>query len=69
MHSHSLTRLRSAVCSEYDCGSRGCELDPSLVSYYVKIDYEIISKVILPIPEGLLYVTRESMCTNYWLTA
>ena len=40
---------------------------------FVEIDHEIISTVIL-IPsadlfKGLLSVTSESMCTNYWLTA
>ena len=36
---------------------------------FVEIDHEIISTVILFIQEGLLSVTSESMCTNYWLTA
>ena len=40
---------------------------------FVKIDHEIISKVILlPSAEsfkGLLPVTSESMCTKYWLIA
>ena len=41
---------------------------------FVEIDREIISTVILLpsadfIQEGLLSVTSESMCTNYWLTA
>ena len=39
---------------------------------FVEIDHEIISTVIL-LPsadsEGLLSVTSESMCTNYWFTA
>ena len=44
---------------------------------FVEIDYEIITTVIL-LPstesfkkesEGLLSVTRESMCTKYWFTA
>ena len=37
---------------------------------FVKVDYEIFSAVILHlqlIQERLLSVTRESMCTNYWL--
>ena len=42
---------------------------------FVEIEHEMISTVILfPsadsfIQEGLLSVTSESMCTNYWLTA
>ena len=42
---------------------------------FVEIDHEMISTVILLpstdsfIQEGLLSVTSESMCTNYWLTA
>ena len=41
---------------------------------FVENDHEIISTVILLssadfIQEGLLSVTSESMCTNYWLTA
>ena len=37
----------------------------------VEIGHEIISTIILLllIQEGLLSVTRESMCTKYWLTA
>ena len=36
-----------------------------------EIDHEIVSTVILLllIQEGMLSVTRESMCTEYWLTA
>ena len=41
---------------------------------FVEIDHEIISMaIILLSPDsrrvGLLSVTSESMCTNYWLTA
>ena len=39
---------------------------------FVEIHHEIISMAILLLPliqEGLLSVTRESMCTKYWLTA
>ena len=39
---------------------------------FMEIDHEIFSGVILllsPIQEGLTSVTRESMCTKYWLTA
>ena len=50
--------------------------DPGVMSTFgpshtfVEIDCEIISTAfILPlIQEGLLSVTRESMCTKYWLT-
>ena len=41
--------------------------------FFVEIDHEIISTVILLpsaewiIQEGLLSVTSESMCTKYWL--
>ena len=38
---------------------------------FVVIDHEIFSMVILLllIQEGVLSVTSESMCTEYWLTA
>ena len=39
---------------------------------FVEMDNEIVSTVILLLPliqEGLLSVTRESMCTKYWLNA
>ena len=39
---------------------------------FVGIDHEILSTVILVHPliqEGLLSVTSESMCTEYWLKA
>ena len=47
---------------------------PARSHTFVEIDHEIISTVILLpsavfIQEGLLSVTSESMCTNYWLTA
>ena len=45
---------------------------PTRSHAFVEIDHEIISMVILLLPlnqEGLLSVTRESMCTKYWLTA
>ena len=38
----------------------------------MEIDHETFSKVLLFLPliqEGLLSVTRESICTEYWLTA
>ena len=51
--------------------------DPGVVSLawsytFVEIDHEIISIDILLLPliqEGLLSVTGEILCTNYWLTA
>ena len=52
--------------------------DPGAVSLisarthtFVKIDNEIFSMVILLLPliqEGLLSVTNESMCKEFWLT-
>ena len=39
---------------------------------FVEIDHEIFSLVILLLPlikEGLLSVTSDSICTEYWLTA
>ena len=35
--------------------------------YFVEIDHEIISSVILLIQEGLLSVTSKNTCTIYWL--
>ena len=49
--------------------------DPGVMSWphtSVENDREIYSTVILLLPliqEGLLSVTSESMCTEYWLTA
>ena len=51
-----------------DCRSRGHEFDPSPAPYFVEIDHETLSTVILLIPlilGGLLSVTSESICTNY----
>ena len=41
------------------------------ISTFVEIDYELVTSVILLplIQEGLLSVTRESMCMKYWLTS
>ena len=38
---------------------------------FTEIEHEIFSTVILCLPliQGLLSVTSESMCTEYWLTA
>ena len=72
--------LRSAVgnVSGYrcvsDCRSRGREYDPGLVPYF-RGDwswnnfYGHSPPFRWFIQEGLLSVTSESMCTNYWLTA
>ena len=46
---------------------------PARYHTFVEIDHEIISTAFSSLPliiqEGLLSVTSESMCTNYWLTA
>ena len=47
-------------------------LVPARSHTFIEIDHEIISTVILLLPviqEGLLSVTRESMCTTYRLNA
>ena len=62
----------SAVGSESNCRSKGCEFYPSPVPFtFVEIDHEIISMVIfLPlIQEEMMSVTSESKHTKYWLTA
>ena len=57
-----------------DCRSRGHEFDPGLVPYF-RGDwswnnfYGHSPPFRWFIQEGLLSVTSESMCTNYWLTA
>ena len=57
-----------------DCRSRGREFDPGPVPYF-RGDwswnefYGHSPPFRWFIQEGLLSVTRESMCTNYWLTA
>ena len=57
-----------------DCRSRGCEFDPGPVPYF-RGDwswndfYGHSPPFRWFIQEGLLSVTSESMCTNYWLTA
>ena len=47
-----------------DCRSRGASLIPARSHTFVEIDHEIISMVIL---QCRMSVTRESMCTKYWL--
>ena len=76
----SMTGPRSAVgnVSGYrcvsDCRSRGREFDPGPVPYF-RGDwswnnfYGHSPSFRWFIQEGLLSVTSESMCTNYWLTA
>ena len=47
-------------------------LMPAQCHIFAKIDHKISSRVILLPPliqEGLMSVTRESICTKYWLTA
>ena len=57
-----------------DCTSRGREFDPGPVPYFRgDWSWNNFYGHSLPfrwfIQEGLLSVTSESMCTNYWLTA
>ena len=80
IRSFQLTGPRSAVgnVSGYkcvsDCRSRGREFDPGPVPYF-RGDwswnnfYGHSPPFRWFIQEGLLSVTSESMCTNYWLTA
>ena len=67
----SVTCLATDECLTLDPGVASSI--PSRYHTFVEIDHEIISTVILlpsaDIQEGLLSVTSESMCTNYWLTA
>ena len=60
----SVTCLATDACLTADPGVVSSIPVPSHT--FVEIDHDIISTVIL---EGLLSVTSESMCTNYWLTA
>ena len=69
---HSAVGNVSACRYMSDCRSRACEFDPACSHTFVKIEHEIISTAILPLPliqEGLLSITSESMCTKYCLTA
>ena len=57
-----------------DCRSRGREFDPGMVPYFYgdwswNNFYDHSPPFRWFIQEGLLSVTSESMCTNYWLTA
>ena len=67
----SVTCLATDACLTADPGVASSI--PARYHTVVEIDHEIISTVILlpsaDIQEGLLSVTSESMCTNYWLTA
>ena len=79
LHTITTNKLRSAVgnVSGYrcvsDCRSRGREFDPGPVPYF-RGDwswnnfYGHSAPFRWFIQEGLLSVTSESMCTNYWLT-
>ena len=61
---------RRVISCESDCWSRACELCSILAQShtFVEIDHEIFSMVIILdlwlIQDGLLSVTRESMCTG-----
>ena len=67
----SVTCLATDACLTADPGVASSI--PARYHTFVEIDHEIISTVILlpsaDTQEGLLSVTSESMCTNYWLTA
>ena len=63
----SVTCLATDACLTADLGVASSI--PVRSHTFVEIDHEMISTVILLIQEGLLSVTSESMCTNYWLTA
>ena len=63
----SVTCLATDACLTADPGVASSI--PVRSHTFVEIDHEMISTVILLIQEGLLSVTSESMCTNYWLTA
>ena len=57
-----------------DCNSRGREFDPGPVPYFLgdwswNYFYGHSPPFRWSIQEGLLSVTSESMCANYWLTA
>ena len=62
---------QSVTCLTADLGV--ANIIRALSHSFVEIDHEIISMAILwslpLIQEELLSVTRESMCTKYWLTA
>ena len=67
------SNLKMVTCLATDASLHA---DPGVVSLipprshtFVEIDHEIISTVILLPSTGLLSVTRESMCTQNWLTA
>ena len=65
-------QVSSTVSSDADCSSTDVSLIPAQSHTLVEIDNEIISMVILLLPliqEGLMSVTRESLCTKYWLIA
>ena len=62
----------SAVGSESDFRFRVMSFILFQSYTFMEINHEIFSMVILLlslIQEGLLSVTREIMCTKYWLTA
>ena len=70
--------LQSVTCLATDARLTAdpgvASLIPAWSHTFVEIDHEIISTVFLlpsadSFKKGLLSVTSESMCTNYWLTA
>ena len=73
LHIHAVGNVSGYRCVS-DCISRGREFDPSPVPYF-RGDwswndfYGHSPPFRWFIEEGLLSVTSESMCTNYWLTA
>ena len=64
---NSMSRLQSAVCSASD-RSRGHNFECQLCHVtFMETDHEIISMVILPLPQiqkGQLSVTDKSMCIS-----
>ena len=65
-----LTCLTAETCLSAD--PEVASWKPARSHTFAEIDHEIISTAILLLPliqEGLLSVTRESMCTKHWLTA
>ena len=63
----SVTRLATDACLTADPGVASSI--PAQSHTFMQIDHEIISTLILLPSAGLLSVTSESMCKNYWLTA
>ena len=63
---------QSVACLTEESGAPCSISRDSPAHTFVEIGHEIISKVFFLLPlhqEGLLSVTCESMCTQYWSTA